>query len=275
MTKGTRRYTPPTPGLFELGYDLYLTSISHLRVARSTDGRNFTVDTEPALYPREINECLGIEDPRITQIDDTYYAVYKAVSPDGIVLRMSSTKDFVSWEKHGVIFCPENMDAAIFPSKVRGRYAALHRPVPSFLGKPRMWLAYSDDLENWGDHRLITGTRHNTWECCRTGGGAVPFLTDRGWLEIYHAVSDTGKYCLGAMLLDSDYPDRVLAKSRTPILEPETPYEVDGFMPNVVFTCGAIVNDGIVTIYYGASDEVIAGVRISIDDIMAGLDQVA
>lgn len=253
---------------------VYLTSISHLRLARSKDGRHFTVEDRPSLWPDRPYEGYGLEDPRITRLDDTYYVVYKGVAPGGITQCLASTKDFVKWEKHGIIFAPENMDAMIFPDKVRGKYAALHRPYPHMIGGPNMWVAYSPDLIHWGEHAFMLGCSEGTWESGRVGGGAVPFLTDRGWLEIYHAATPEDHYCLGALLLDREYPEKVLAKSAAPILSPEAPYEVEGFKPNVVFTCGAITEGDAVTIYYGASDHVMAAARISVSEIIDSLEPV-
>lgn len=253
---------------------VYLTSISHLRLARSTDGKHFVVEERPALWPDRPFEAYGLEDPRITRLGDTFYVVYKGVSPDGITQCLASTRDFVSWEKHGIIFAPENMDAMIFPDRIRGKYAALHRPYPAMIGKPNMWVAYSPDLIHWGEHSLLLGCTEGTWESGRVGGGAVPFLTDRGWLEIYHAATPEDHYCLGALLLDRDYPEKVLAKSPAPIIAPEAPYEVGGFKPNVVFTCGAIVRGDEVTIYYGAADQVMAAATMSVTEILDSLEPV-
>ena len=253
---------------------VYLTSISHLRLARSRDGRHFEVDAQPALVPDQPYEAFGLEDPRITKLDDTYYVVYKGVSPNGITQCLASTRDFVNWTKHGIIFCPENMDGMIFPSKVRGRYAALHRPQPRFIGAPNIWIAYSEDLIHWGEHKLLLACSAGTWEGGRIGGGAVPFMTERGWLEIYHAATPDDHYCLGAMLLDAEYPERMLAKTPEPIMSPEAPYETSGFKPNVVFTCGAVVRGDTVSVYYGAADEVVAGADIGLSDIMAALEPV-
>lgn len=250
---------------------LYLTSISHLRLARSKDGRNFTVDPTPALFPDQEYEAYGMEDPRITKIDDTYYVVYKGVAPEGITQCLASTKDFVTWEKHGVIFAPENMDAMIFPEKVRGKYVAFHRPQPKMIGTPNMWVSYSNDLLHWGEHKFMMGCSAGTWEGGRIGGGAVPFLTDKGWIEIYHAATPEDHYCLGAALLDKDYPEKVLAKSPEPILKPEAPYEVHGFKDNVVFSCGAVVKGDKVTIYYGAADETMCAADFSIQEILDSL----
>jgi beta-1,2-mannobiose phosphorylase / 1,2-beta-oligomannan phosphorylase len=250
---------------------VYLTSISHLRLARSGDGRHFVVEDRPALWPDRPCEAFGLEDPRITRLDDTFYVVYKGVAPSGITQCLASTKNFVEWTKHGIIFAPENMDAMIFPAKVRGKYVALHRPQPKMIGAPNMWIAYSNDLIHWGEHKYLMGCASGTWEGGRIGGGAVPFMTDRGWLEIYHAATADDRYCLGGVLLDAEYPERVIAKSPYPILEPEAPYETSGFKANVVFTCGAIVRGDTVTIYYGASDEVMAAAQISVTEILDSL----
>ena len=250
---------------------IYLTSISHFRIARSKDGHHFNVDEHPALNPDQEYESYGIEDPRITRIGDTYYVVYKGVAATGITQCLACTKDFVHWEKHGIILPPENMDGVLFPDKVRGKYALMHRPSPRMIGMPNVWIAYSEDLLHWGEHRFMLGCAEGTWEGGRIGGGAVPFMTDRGWFEIYHAATPGDRYCLGAVLLDRDYPEKVIAKSSGPILEPEAPYEVDGFKPNVVFTAGAIVRDDTVTIYYGAADEVMAAADLSLREIMDNL----
>lgn len=272
-------FTADTPGinlsdprLVLLNGKLLLTSISHLRIARSKDGRNFTVDPEPALYPNQWYESYGLEDPRITKLGDTYYVVYKGVSGDAILQCLASTKDFMTWTRHGIILPPENMDGMLFPEKIRGKYALLHRPMPRYMGAPNMWIAYSDDLIHWGEHALLATCSDGTWEGGRLGGGAVPFLTDQGWVEIYHAATEGERYCLGAMLLDKDQPEKLLAKSPSPILEPDAPYEVKGFKDDVVFSCGAIVRGDTVTIYYGGADRVIAAVDMSVSEILASLE---
>jgi len=249
----------------------YLTSISHLRMARSKDGRRFTVDEKPALVPDRAAEAYGLEDPRITELDGTYYIVYKSVAPSGISQSLATTRDFRTFEKHGVILPPENMDGMIFPSKIGGRYAALHRPFPHLVGEPSIWVGYSEDPLYWGDHRFLAGVLPGGWESGRIGGGAVPFMTEGGWLEIYHGATPDNRYSLGAMLLEADRPERVIARSARPILEPEAPYEVSGFVPNVVFTGGAIVDGDRLTIYYGAADTAIAGAEMSISEILGSL----
>lgn len=251
---------------------VYLTSISHLRLARSRDGRHFTVDEHPVLIPDKAAEAYGLEDPRITEIDGTYYIVYKSVAPNGITQSLATTRDFVTYQKHGLIFPPENMDAMIFPEKVKGRYVALHRPVPRMMGEPNMWVSYSHDLLHWGDHKFMAGVMPGGWEDGRIGGGAVPFMTERGWVEIYHGATTDHKYSLGAMLMEADRPEKVIARTREPIMEPEADYEVNGFVPNVVFTCGALVDGDRVTIYYGGADTIMAGAELSLKDILKALE---
>lgn len=246
---------------------LYLTALSHLRLARSRDGIHFSVDAEPALFPANEYESYGIEDPRITQIGDTYYINYVAVSSLGIVTALAQTRDFKDYRRLGIIFPPDNKDVEIFPEKIRGRYYALHRPSSSAFGRPEIWLAESPDLLCWGGHRHLIGQRDNGWEDGRIGGSAVPQRVEQGWLVIYHAASKADRYSLAALLLDGDEPWKVLARSRIPLLEPEANYEQQGFFGNVVFSCGALFEDGMAKIYYGAADTCMAYAEISIEDI--------
>ncbi|ANB58156.1 hypothetical protein GFC29_2580 [Anoxybacillus sp. B7M1] len=249
----------------------YLTSISYIRIARSKDGRHFTIDDKPFIYPETKREAWGVEDPRVTQIGDTYYIQYSAVSAEGIGVGLVSTKDFVTYERLGLMLHPENKDVAIFPEKINGKYYALHRPVPRGIGRPEIWIAESDNLLYWGNHQYLLGLSEDGWDNGRIGGGAVPFKTDKGWLEIYHAADRHDRYCLGALLLDLNDPTKILAKTEEPILEPQTDYEKNGFFGNVVFTCGALLEGDKVIIYYGAADEAIAGAELSLNEMMEKL----
>jgi predicted GH43/DUF377 family glycosyl hydrolase len=254
----------------------WLTSISHLRVARSADGVRFDVAPEPALSAASAYEAFGVEDARITRLDDRYWINYTAVSPLGIATALASTTDFRTFERHGVIFPPNDRDVTIFPARIGGRWVALHRPMPSGLGMPAIWLASSPDLVAWGDHRIVAGPRDGTWDDVKVGGGAVPFRVracgQDAWLAVYHGVTGTPHtYALGALLLDADDPSRVLGRSREPILRPEAPYEVGGFFGNVVFTCGLLAEGDTVRVYYGAADGVTAVADLSLDAILAGL----
>ena len=136
--------------VFECHGQFYLTSISHLRAARSTDAIRFDVDRHPALCPDDRLETFGLEDPRITRIDDDYWITYKAVSPHGICTSLAHTRDFRHYTRHGVILFPENLDVVIFPDLFSGQYAAWTRPVGGHGSLPEIWLAQSTDLRYWG-----------------------------------------------------------------------------------------------------------------------------
>jgi predicted GH43/DUF377 family glycosyl hydrolase len=254
----------------------WLTSISHLRVARSTEGIHFDVEPAPALSPSAGYESFGIEDPRITLLDGRYWINYTAVSPYGISTALASTTDFKTFQRHGIIFPPNNRDVTIFPDRIGGRYAALHRPMPEGIGQPAIWIASSIDLTSWGEHRLVASSRDGGWDDAKVGGGAVPFRVSAGdtdaWLAIYHGVTSTPlTYSLGALLLDAHDPSRVIARSREPILSPQMKYEREGFFGGVVFTCGVLAEGDLVRIYYGAADGVTAVADVSLDEILAGL----
>lgn len=249
----------------------YLTSISYIRIARSKDGRRFTIDDKPFVYPSNQLETFGIEDPRVTQIGETYYVYYSAISPVGIGESMISTKDFVSITHHGMIFCPDNKDVLIFPEKVNGKYYALHRPTLKSIGSPEIWIAESENLVHWGNHKHLAGLREGMWDAARIGGGAVPFRTEYGWLELYHGATKEHRYCMGAILLDLNDPTKVIARSDKPILEPEAEYEKNGFFGDVVFSCGALVEGDVVTMYYGVADTSMACVELSLKHILDSL----
>lgn len=266
------------PRVISSGGRTWLTSISHLRIARSSDGIHFTVDDAPSLSPETSYETFGIEDPRITLIDDTYWINYSAVSPRGVSTALASTKDFKRFERHGIIFPPSNKNVTIFPQKIGGSYVALHRPNLEGFERPAIWSASSPDLKSWGDHRFVAAARDDSWDNEKIGGGAPPFRVRAdghdGWLAIYHGVTGSPyAYSLGALLLDADDPSRVIARSREPILEPEAPYERDGFFNGVVFTCGLLVDGDRIRIYYGAADGVTAVADLSLDEILSGLER--
>ncbi|HET7188187.1 MAG TPA: glycoside hydrolase family 130 protein, partial [Gemmatimonadaceae bacterium] len=247
----------------------WLTSISHLRIARSSDGISFTVDDAPALEAATADEAFGVEDPRITRIDDRCWINYTAVSPRGIATALASTHDFRTFERHGIIFPPNNRDVTIFPERIGGRYLALHRPMPAGLGEVAIWIASSPDLLAWGGHRSVASARPGCWDDAKIGGGAVPFRVRSGrwdgWLAIYHGVTESPMtYSLGAVLLDATDPSRVLARSREPVLRPDAPYEREGFFGGVVFSCGLLAEGDVVRVYYGAADGVTAVADLSL-----------
>ncbi|WAH38166.1 BtaManbiosPhlase [Alicyclobacillus dauci] len=250
---------------------IYLTSLSYFRIARSKDGHHFTVDNQPLLFPTTSLETFGIEDPRITKIDDTYFISFSEVSPVGVGTGFASTKDFIHVDHHGMMLAPENKDVVLFPEKINGKYYVLHRPVPKSTGAPEIWIAESDNLRYWGNHRYLMGLRSDHWDSGRLGAGAAPFRTEQGWLELYHAADENQRYCMGAVLLDLEDPSKVLARTNQPILAPEVDYETDGFFGNVVFSCGALQDGDTVKIYYGVADTSMACAELSLQEILASL----
>jgi beta-1,2-mannobiose phosphorylase / 1,2-beta-oligomannan phosphorylase len=251
----------------------YLTSMSHLRLARSDDGVHFDVDDAPFIAPTGEYETWGCEDPRITRVDDRYLINYSSISPRGICTTLVSTTDFKTVIRHGIMFAPENRNVGIFPELVHGKYYAMNRPSPQMFGNPAIWLAESPDLVHWGNQRLLMGTSAQGWENGRVGAAFPPIRVDDGWLFVYHAADTTNRYCLGAMLLDPDEPWVIKAKLTEPILEPTESYEIEGFFSNVVFSCGAVVDGDTLRIYYGVADTEIALADLSIEALMGALKE--
>ncbi len=256
----------------------YPSTVSHLRIARSKDGYSFIVDEKPFIKPEREYELLGVEDARITKIDDVYYINYTGVSKDGFVTVLGTTKDFKSFDRKGIIFPPLNKDVSIFEEKINGHYYALHRPHNQWFGKPSIWISSSPDLIHWGNHKCIVRPEEGSrYENVKIGGGAAPIKTNEGWLEIYHAVGnlyapDKEVYSLGLLLMDGNDPYKILKKSNQPILLPEMEYEKNGFVENVVFSNGIITrNNGQVLIYYGACDEYVAVIETHVDTLISKL----
>jgi predicted GH43/DUF377 family glycosyl hydrolase len=249
---------------------MYLTSISHLRWARASDGLQFRVAAEPALAAAGELDAFGVEDARATRIGGEWWVNYTAVSSWGIATAAAVIRDG-RLERRGIWFPPPNRDVTPFPETIGGEYAALHRPMPEGLGQTAIWYASSPDLRAWGGHVPVAGPRPGAWDSLKVGGGAPPFRVADGWLALYHGVDADSRYALGALLLDAREPWRVLGRSREPVLAPETAYERTGFFGNVVFTCGAAVSGDRVRVYYGAADTVVAAADLSVEAILSGL----
>jgi len=251
-----------------------LTFISHLRVLYSKDGRSID-STEGAWFMPEM-ECeeFGVEDPRITRIGDRYYFTYVAVSRHGAATALAATDDFKTFERYGVIFHVENKDVVLFPEKIGGQYAALHRPnAATPFTTPEMWLASSPDLIHWGQHEPFLGGAAD-WEIGRIGAGAPPIKTEPGWVEIYHGNDKeagdegVGIYSAGALLLDHSNPQRILRHTRGAVLKPETNFELNGFVPNILFPTGVVERGDTWLVYYGAADTCTAVVEISLQELL-------
>lgn len=250
----------------------YLTTLSHLRLLRSDDGvRFYEPEGYPILQGETLQEAFGIEDCRVTLLEDTYYLTYTAVSEQGVGVGMRKTKDWKHFESEGMIIPPHNKDCAIFEEKINGKFYALHRPSSVDIGGNYIWIAESPDGIHWGKHKCIITTRKGSWDSARVGAGAAPIKTEKGWLEIYHGANAAHQYCLGAFLLDLNDPSIVIARSENPIMIPSTTYELSGFFGHVVFTNGHVVKGDELTIYYGAADEFVCGAKFSIAEILNAL----
>jgi len=254
----------------------YLAHISHLRVARSSDGLHFTIDPEPTIVSSTPLEEYGVEDPRITRFGDEFHITYVAVSRLGITTARLMTTDFRSFERHGTMLEPDQKDVVLFPERFEGRYLALTRPMPGSFGRVLgLWLSESDDLVHWGNPRPIAQPRSGTWDEMRIGASLVPIRVDGGWLEIYHGADRDNRYGVGALLLDAGDPTKVLARTDRPLLAPDTEYELDGFLHDVVFPTGHVdLGDGDIRVYYGAADTSICAADMAIDDVLSALDPV-
>lgn len=191
------------------------------------------------------------------------------------------SEDRVHW-KHLSWVTPDTMDdrdVILFPEKINGRYAVLRRPL-QYVGEkygtpgPSIWLSYSDDLHTWTDAELIATAAYD-WEDNRIGGSTPPIKTDAGWLTFYHGVQTEDKsikrvnYRMGAMLLDLNDPTKVLARTKTPLMEPTAYYEKFGsYIPNVIFPSANVVKDGTIYLYYGVCDTAIALATAKLDDVL-------
>lgn len=248
---------------------------SFFALARSSDGLNFTIDKQPVMLPAQdgpfaLYETKGIEDPRVTILEDTCYVVYTAVGNCGPRIALAKTTDYVNYERIALISEPGNKDGLLFPRKIRGRYARFDRPIG--LGKGCIWVSYSPDLINWGCSEEVIKPHEGFWDEFRVGASVTPIETDEGWLEIYHGVKMTTAgpiYRIGAVLLDLDYPSKVIKRSSRPILSPRAEYERIGDVGNVCFACGAVMDDdGEMKIYYGAADTSICVATCTLDQIL-------
>ncbi|MEO6714571.1 MAG: hypothetical protein ABIM89_14215 [Mycobacteriales bacterium] len=253
--------------------------ISHLTVARSRDGKNnWVVDHEPLLSPADDHpeEMWGVEDPRITRVDelDCWVIVYTAFAPGGPGISIATTKDFKTCERIGMVRSPEDKNGALLPRRVGGEYVMFHRPVSPVAKRADVWLSRSDDLRHWAAPEPVFSAREGGWwDSARIGMGAPPIETPDGWLVVYHGVRSTvagALYRAGLVLLDLENPAKVLHRSDEWVLSPTAQYELQGDVPGVVFPCGLTIGpDGDeLRLYYGAADSVIGMATGSLSDVV-------
>jgi predicted GH43/DUF377 family glycosyl hydrolase len=248
--------------------------ISRIGYAATSDGYriNYRSPT-PVFEPKEHAEHSGCEDPRLTLFDDTIVMAYTALSElhhgqlYQIALTSIHAEDFLNrewkWNTRELPFKGiRNKDAALFPRRINGKYVMLHR------FDPDVCVAYSADLETWCNIRSILEPRIKSWDSWKIGAGGPPIEVNEGWLMIYHGVSFEKVYSLGVVLLDKNDPETILYRSETPILVPVKEYERFGKVPNVVFSCGNVLMDDKVLVYYGAADSVICVATYELSELL-------
>jgi predicted GH43/DUF377 family glycosyl hydrolase len=249
---------------------------SIIGIADSGDGFNFTVRPEPFLVPTTKGifatyEEYGVEDPRICQIDDDYFITYSGYSRYGVRIGLARTDDFIKVERVSLITQADYRNIVLFPEKFDGRFVRLDRPHTD-IAPWSIWISYSPDLIHWGDSQLVLKPEPYHWDEMKVGPGATPFKTEQGWLNIYHGVFPTmngSVYRLGVALHDLKDPAKIIGVSDEWILQPEDPWEINGYVHNVVFTCGAVPeDDGTVKIYWGGTDTVMCMGTAKIQDLV-------
>ena len=256
---------------------------SHLSAARSANGIDkWKIDSKPTMLADPDNhpeELWGIEDPRITFVPelDQYAICYTAYSKDGPGVALALTRDFIKFERMGVIASPEDKDAALLPRRINGNWTLIHRPVSA--PRAHMWISSSSDLRQWGNHKLMLESRRGAWwDANKIGLSPPPIETPQGWLVIYHGVRHTAAGCiyrLGLALFELDAPERCIMRGDEWVFGPEAPYELSGDVGNVVFPCGyTLAKDGdTLNLYYGAADTSIALATGSIRQMLSWLEE--
>jgi predicted GH43/DUF377 family glycosyl hydrolase len=225
--------------------------------------------SERVIFPVTESQSNGIEDARFVEFTDgsrkTYYATYTAYSGRAIRSELIETSDFISFRMsplHGA--AARNKGMALFPRKINGKYAMIARQ-----DNENLYLIYSDDLYRWDDGRAILKPQF-PWEFVQIGNCGSPIELDEGWLLLTHGVGPVRKYSIGAALLDKSDPFKVLARSREPLLRPE-PSEREGYVPNVVYTCGAMRHNDQIILPYAVSDTFSNFATIKISTLMQAM----
>ncbi len=223
--------------------------------------------SELVIFPALPRQRQGIEDVRLVRfVEDggaaTYHGTYTAFSGAEARPEMLTTTDFRSFEMRQLTGdAADAKGMALFPRRVGGRYAMLGRQ-----DSENIWLHHSDDLWRWDGAVKLVPPRY-PWEFVQMGNCGSPIELDEGWLVLTHGVGTVRNYCMGACLLDRDDPSKLLARTPRPILEP-TPDDRDGYVPNVVYSCGALLHGRDLMIPYGVADEFTAFASCTVDDLL-------
>ncbi len=253
---------------------------ANLHFGRSRDGKSFEIDDAVIPWQDEAGQPQPLSygyDPRFVRIEDAFYVTW-CDDMRGASIGLGRTRDFRSWTRLPNPLMPFNRNGVLFPRKIGGTYRLLSRPSDSgHTPFGDIFVSESPDLVYWGKHRFVMGKGgRGWWQGVKIGAGPTPIETSEGWLLFYHGVSTTCNgfvYSFGAVLLDLDEPHKVIRRGEDYLLTPEKPYEVSGFVPNVVFPCQNLVDPatGRIAIYYGAADTYTALAFCRIDEVMAFL----
>ncbi|MBU0907164.1 MAG: hypothetical protein KKD18_05000 [Nanoarchaeota archaeon] len=291
-----------------------LTFISHFRkvILDKTGFKVLSIDKHPSFFGLADDGELGVEDPRITKIGDLYVMTYVSLSVEqNISTAMATSRDCINWERRGIIFGEQDKDVVIFPEKINGKYVAFDRPEGSFqFTQPHIWIAYSNDLTSWGDLKPISCIYEEAGFCPRNGAGPPPIKTKKGWLLLYHAVTEFQEseeeifkkikktinspenllkklsnlkkealrkfsiYSVGAALFDLNNPEKLIAKTKKFIITPDKDYETTFEDKKAIFPTATISEGDNLLIYSGAGDRFTTVKKVSLNEILRNLKKV-
>ena len=226
--------------------------------------------SERILFPVSANESNGIEDARFVRFTDddgrvTYYATYTAYNGRVTLPQLLETRDFLHFRVLTLNGrAVENKGMALFPRRINGHYAMLSRQ-----DDENLFLMYSDNPHYWNSPRKLIAPAQ-PWELVKVGNCGSPIETEAGWLVLTHGVGPMRRYCIGAVLLDLRDPSKVIGRLREPLLRPEE-NEREGYVPNVVYTCGALLHGREVIIPYAMSDKATLISAVPLDALLAAL----
>lgn len=227
--------------------------------------------SERVLFPAGPSDSGGMEDARFVRFVDTdgavtYFATYTAFDGIRILPQLIATSDFVRFSVsslHGS--CAQNKGMALFPRRIDGKYVALSRH-----DQTNLHVLWADDVWTWNHAERLTEP-HASWESIQIGNCGSPIETDAGWLVITHGVGPMRIYRLGALLLDLEAPDRIIGRLNEPLLSPHWS-DRDGYVPNVVYSCGAMLDDGHVVLPYGIADREVGIGTVELDQLLGAMD---
>lgn len=248
----------------------FTTAHGILRLARSNYEAHFSPEqqlSERSLFPMSPTQSNGIEDARFVLFTDddgtqTYYATYTAFDGRLILPQMLETEDFLHFQFHTLNGpAAQNKGMALFPRKINGLYAMISRQ-----DNENIFLMFSDNRHFWYEPRILLQPRE-PWELVQMGNCGSPIETHAGWLVLSHGVGPMRKYCIGAFLLDRDDPGKVIGRMRQPLIKPNE-NEREGYVPNVVYTCGALLHGDELIIPYAMSDFTTGFVTVALQEVL-------